>query len=534
MAYTYDQVMTALKEADKAGHAEDATRLATIAKSMKQAPTPTQKNYALSDVPGAALSNAGSDVGDIASGFANVVAHPANALQGAIQLGSGVLSKVLPESVMKYAVPEKRQQAEAVANATGQHLANEYGSYENIKRTLAEHPVSALMDVSTVLGGGGALLKGAEEGSKLSKMADILNTGSKYTNPLTAVEKAVPLVTKPVGVAYNNLIGTSVGGIGADTLSAIHQAGKEGGTNFWKNLSGKETMTNVLSDAKEALGNIKKAKSESYANNMEAVKSDKTILDMQPILNALNAEKESGMFGSKIIKKNTVKTQQELESIIHDWASSDPATYHTPEGLDALKQSVGDVRDATEIGSNSRRIVDKVYHAVKNQIADQAPVYAKTMQEYSEASDLVKEIEKSLSLGEKASADTAMRKLLSLTRNNVQTNYGQRLKLAESLKNAGGKDIMPAIAGQAMQDWFPRGMIGQGEKLAALGAMFTNPAALLAAPLASPKIMGALTYGAGKVAGAAQKLGKKIPLSVDQANKLGLMLYQMNQNKEQQ
>ena len=374
MAYTYDQVITALKEADKAGHAEDATRLATIAKSMKQAPAPVQKNYALGDVPSAAISNAGSDVGDIASGFANVVAHPANALQGAIQLGSGALSKILPESIMKYAVPEKRQQAEQVANAEGQNLYNKYGTYENIKRTLAEHPVSALMDVSTVLGGGGALLKGAEEGSKLSKMADILNTGSKYTNPLTAVEKAVPLVTKPVGIIVKNIIGTTTGA-GADTVANAFKAGKEGNTAFMENLTGKANMEDVLAQAKSALDNIKKTKSEDYAKNMEAVKSDQSVLDMQPILDSLNAEKTAGKFGDKIIKKNTVKTQTELEGLIHDWASSDPAKYHTPEGLDALKQAVGDLRDSTEFGTNSRRIVDNVYHSIKNQISNLHSIY---------------------------------------------------------------------------------------------------------------------------------------------------------------
>jgi hypothetical protein len=342
----------------------------------------------------------------------------------------------------------------------------------------------------------------------------------------------IPTKPRPANIA-KNIIGTTTGA-GADTVANAFKAGQEGNTSFMQNLTGKADMNDVLAQAKSALDNIKKSKSEDYAKNMEAVKADQSVLNMQPILDALNAEKTAGKFGEKIIKKNTVKTQTELEGLIHDWASSDPAKYHTPEGLDALKQAVGDLRDSTEIGSNSRRIVDNVYHSIKNQIADQAPIYAKTMKDYSEASDLVKEIEKSLSLGKNASADTAMRKLQSLTRNNVQTNYGQRVKLAEALKNAGGQDIMPALAGQAMNDWFPRGMFGKGEEMAALVAAFTHPEALLAAPLASPRIMGSTAYGLGKISGATKKLGKKIPLSVDQANKIGTLLYQMNQNKEQQ
>jgi hypothetical protein len=50
------------------------------------------------------------------------------------------------------------------------------------------------------------------------------------------------------------------------------------------------------------------------------------------------------------------------------------------------------------------------------------------------------------------------------------------------------------------------------------------------APLSSPRLARMATILAAKGA----NLTDKIPLSVDQANELGLMLYQMNQNKEQQ
>jgi hypothetical protein len=50
------------------------------------------------------------------------------------------------------------------------------------------------------------------------------------------------------------------------------------------------------------------------------------------------------------------------------------------------------------------------------------------------------------------------------------------------------------------------------------------------APLSSPRLSRMATILAAKGA----NLTDKIPLSVDQANQLGLMLYQMNQNKEQQ
>jgi hypothetical protein len=104
------------------------------------------------------------------------------------------------------------------------------------------------------------------------------------------------------------------------------------------------------------------------------------------------------------------------------------------------------------------------------------------MKAYQEASELTKEIERALSLGNRASADTSMRKLQSLMRNNVNTNYGNRLDLAGKLEAAGGQEIMPAIAGQSLNSFTPRGL--QGMAATGLGGFgLANPATLAALPL---------------------------------------------------
>jgi hypothetical protein len=166
--------------------------------------------------------------------------------------------------------------------------------------------------------------------------------------------------------------------------------------------------------------------------------------------------------------------------------------------LDALKKAIGDIRDATEFGSAGRKAADTVYNSVKNEIAKQAPTYAKTMKSYSEASDLITEIEKALSLGNKASADTSMRKLQSLMRNNVNTNYGNRLNLASELEQQGGANILPAVAGQAMSSAAPRGL--QGLAATGTGALgIVNPAVLAALPFQSPRLVGEAAYGLGRL-----------------------------------
>ena len=94
-----------------------------------------------------------------------------------------------------------------------------------------------------------------------------------------------------------------------------------------------------------------------------------------------------------------------------------------------------------------------------------------------------------------------MRKLQSLMRNNVQTNYGNRLSLANTLEDKGGVELMPSIAGQAMNSWAPRSLSGQiGGGATALLSM-QNPMMLAALPLQSPRLVGTAAYGAGRIAG---------------------------------
>jgi hypothetical protein len=161
-----------------------------------------------------------------------------------------------------------------------------------------------------------------------------------------------------------------------------------------------------------------------------------------------------GSFKGQVINKNAAGTVDEVSGLVNQWKALDPAEYHTPEGLDALKKAIGDIRDSVQFGTPGRKAADTAYNAVKAQIDFQAPTYAKVMKDYSQASDALTEVEKALSLGNKAAADTSMRKLQSLMRNNVNTNYGNRLDLAKKLEEKGA-DILPAVAGQAASSMTP-------------------------------------------------------------------------------
>jgi vacuolar-type H+-ATPase subunit I/STV1 len=175
-------------------------------------------------------------------------------------------------------------------------------------------------------------------------------------------------------------------------------------------------------------------KAADYRSGMVNIKGDKAVLGFGGIDKAV--QDASGMVSFKGQVKNSkgADVVQKIADEVANWKTLNPADFHTPEGLDALKQKIGGIVESIPFEEKTARMVGgKVYSAIKGEITTQAPTYAKVMKDYSDASDQIKEIERALSLGDKASADTAMRKLQSLSRNNVNTNYGNRLKLAQEL-----------------------------------------------------------------------------------------------------
>lgn len=312
--------------------------------------------------------------------------------------------------------------------------------------------------------------------------------------------------------AARNVLGTSTG-TGAESVRTAYQAGKQGGTSFLDNMRGKVPFTDVLDEAKTALSQMRVDRSNAYKQGMAGVSADKTVIDFTPIDSAVSSLKSMGNYKGQVINKNASGTVDEIADLVGQWKALDPAEFHTPEGLDALKQAISDIRDTTQLGTAARKAADTAYNAVKGQITQQAPTYAKVMKDYSEASELVKEIERSLVGNQKTAADTAMRKLQSLMRNNVNTNYGNRLDLAKTLESKGA-DILPAVAGQAMNTWTPRGLQSAASGGALLAAYPTGGASLAALPFTSPRLVGEAAYGLGAlnrgISGGAARGGNKL------------------------
>ena len=317
-----------------------------------------------------------------------------------------------------------------------------------------------------------------------------------------AIGAALPVVGK-AGSAITKMLGGTTG-VGEEALKQAYQAGKQGGTkatSFVEAMREGQSMTNVLDAARANLSAMNAQKQNAYRSGMVDIRNDKSILDFANIDDAVGKAFDMATFKGQVKNQDAVNALSKIRDSIDEWKSLDPTEFHTPEGLDALKQRVGGLLESIPFEQKTARTAaGNVYNSIKNEITAQAPTYAKVMKDYHSASDTMKEIERALSLGQRASDDTAMRKLQSLMRNNVNTNYGYRDQLARQLEQAGGNEFMPALAGQALNDYMPRGIQRAVNPAGAIGigALGNIPAAVGMGLVSSPRLVGEAMYKAGQ------------------------------------
>jgi hypothetical protein len=463
-------------------------------------PIGQKETLSAKDVVSQAISNFPSSFRNVATGAYEAITSPLQTGKTLLDIGAGGLQNILPESVVQ-AIGEDKASRD-VANQVGQMYVKRYGGIEQAKRTIANDPAGFMSDVSAMLTTGGGVIP------QLGKAAS-------FVDPLSLAAKTVGTV----GKAAAPVLGMTTGA-GSEAIKQAYGAGKSGGTaaeQFRSNITGTAPMTDVLDMAKQNLSNMNQAKQAEYRSGMTNIKNDKTVLDFTGIDSALANAQNKTSYKGKVVNERAAKELGDVQAIVEDWKNQAPTEYHTPEGLDALKQRIGDVLEGIPYEQKQARSAIKgVYDSIKAEIVKQAPAYANVMKGYSEASDLIKEIEKSLSLGQKTTADTALRKLQSIMRSNVNTNFGQRLKLGEAL-SAGGQDILPALAGQSLSELTPKGIQRATSIPAAYGAFSAGGPLAAGASLltSSPRLMGEAAYGAGLLGRGIGAAENAIPLAFD-------------------
>lgn len=482
---------------------DDASEVPEWARGQGESATPPEGGMAWSDVPGKALENLGPSALQFGKDIVQPFLHPIDTAESLKNIGHGLLQKtniLHGDEYKKY--PE----------AVGQFFADRYGGVENLKKTLAEDPVGFASDLSLVLTGGAALP--AKVPGVVGQTGRAVQAVGRAVDPLTAVGVAA----KGIGHTGAAVIGELGTHTGKESLLTSAKAGFEGGEAaraLSENRMGLAPMEEAVESARTGLDAMRNARGSVYNAEIAPIFRDTTILDFSKIDNAVANVESKHTFKGQWKKPEARPTFEKMSEAIENWKNLDPAIYHTIEGLDALKQQLGSLREGTQPGTPARSMANEIYHSVRSTIVDQDKRYAKVMRGYELASDQIKEIERALSVGEKASIDTGLRKLQSILRNNVSSSYGHRRQLAEFLINNGAPHLMERLAGQATSSWAPRGLgklaaiVGAEMVALTLGFGHGVPTAMAAGaatlPFTSPKLMGATADYGGRAARVAGK-----------------------------
>ena len=480
--------------------------------TAKPAATPSQQPLTTTEVVTSAIANFPSSLYSMATDVFKAVTDP---IQTASDLGTlfvGATSKVLGEPFFESDLAKQmRLKGEKSAEQVGAFMANRYGSVESAKRALATDPAGVLSDASLVFTGGAGLVPKASTASK------VLTTAAKVTDPLRIAAAPIALASKSIAPTLGMTTGAS-----SMAIEEAYKAGKEGGVkakSFTENLRGTADQLQVLEDTKSNLKAMIQQQQDAYRSGMIDVKADQSILKFGDIDDALKKANDRIYYKGTVRSKDAAGYLTETQKIIDEWKANNPADFHTPEGLDILKQKIyDDVLSNIPINQKSSTgIIGDIYNSVKSTIQKQAPTYAETMKQYADTADLVREIERSLSQGKKASADAGLRKLQTVLRDNASTNYGQRVNLVNQLEATspqygGGIPIKPALAGQALSKVTPRGVQAVGTVgTAGLLSQISNPFAAAYLAGSSPRLVGEAAYVAGKGAGQVNKVTGLFP-----------------------
>jgi hypothetical protein len=245
----------------------------------------------------------------------------------------------------------------------------------------------------------------------------------------------------------------------------------------------------LVSNAKQAMGDIRDAASQDYRSGMVDISADKTVLSFDELDKTLAQMRADTMYKGEVVKPEALATVDSLQKVVDQWKALDPAEFHTPEGFDKLKQRLFEETENIPFDDRvRRRVAGAVYGATKNTIASQAPAYAKVMDQYADVQDVLKRMESELGLG-RAPVDTAATKITQRPPSRKGRDDLVSL-LAEYDPKLGAQ-----VAGEQLSSMMPRGLRGVG---AGLGVTLGSIGNIATLGTLSPRLMGEAAYGLGR------------------------------------
>lgn len=437
------------------------------------------------------------------------------------QVATGLVSKA-QGAMGAQQDPAQKAKTEALVNALGHHYATVYGSVKGFKKALATDPASIAMDASVPLTLGGdafadaAGMTGmvAKAASKVGSYVDPVQLALKVAkSPIIGGKiagKQIPGLAKAVPVAQSLSTGKSI-----DALTKAAQVETTGNPAlkqvFQAHLNGTASPTDIVDTAQSALDKMSKKRGADYVQKKaEITGGNLPPISWGPVDSALTdaragvriTDPQTGV--SRVINKGADQALDDIQKEVDFYKAQAPnSVFGNLTGFDALKRSIGDIRNSYKTDPVAYQKATQMYNSALDAIKAQHEDYSDLMKQYGEASDQLNQIRGTFGLKRGANDDLVLRRLL-----NAKTSGNKQTLLAQLSEHEPTLPYM--LAGHELNPVLPGGL-RQALNFAAAPVSFgVNP--LLAAgqaAAASPRLMGSLNNLAGKGAGLADILTKK-------------------------
>lgn len=491
---------------------------------MKGLPTPSpagqapQINMQPQSIPSAVGSAVGSEVrsqardtGEVAKGVGKGIlstAIGANKLTSKIPIAGQYLS-ASPQQIQQaepYTQPSNTAQKIGKIGEQAAEFALPGGA---LRGAVKGGSVAAMLARSILEGVSAGGVSAVQTGGDMGEAVKTAALGAGTSAGIEAAAKSVPAVKSAVAQILGKTTGAGAGAV-AEAMSPSSAAFKQA-------MRGQTDEMRVLSDAQDALENVKDARRSAYQQALLNIPQNQQ-LDLTPLrremVQALSDHGVQATNKGLDFSRSTIRdpaAQNEVTGIVNDinsWGSR-PGDL-TPLKVDTLKRRIDDFWSPS---SNARAFVQRLKSKTRD-ILNQVPGYQQMTQGYADASDFLDNL-RDLSLESKNSG-TAIRKLTTT----LNQNNGYRQALVDALDQYTNKDLRGQLSGLAMNRLTPRGVMGPlggAGLIAAIATGHLTPPAAAAMALASPRIMGELLMGMSEMSPAISKAASIAPATVETA-----------------
>jgi hypothetical protein len=179
----------------------EGTSQQVMLKAMRQRFPPP--SMSLMDVGAQAVQNFPGSAVQFGKGLYEAVTSPVKTAGSMLDIAAGGVNLALPEPVRNFMAkidtdPAATQRAVNAAKQFGGVFAQRYGSVDALKRTIAEDPVGAVADLSTIFSGGAGLARGTAAATArvapsvsagATKTANMMTRAAAATNPVNVLTK---------------------------------------------------------------------------------------------------------------------------------------------------------------------------------------------------------------------------------------------------------------------------------------------------------------------------------------------------------